>query len=337
MVKLTAELGFSASRDSRLAGGRVALLALFALLAVACSVQSTAPSPRAASEQRLLIPFLSLSGALIAPAADPTGTPSLASGLQGFQRFVHPVSVASAANDLYVADAGLGRVFRFDVTLNAMTPLPGVAAGDSTRVSVGPDLSLYVLDPPNRRVFRFARNGRLLGTFRDDAQLARPVDLWVDPAGRVFVADGVFNHLVAFSPLGRASYTVLLQGDERKRVMSVAAMTGGKEGFHISDPACGCMARISPSGAVLATFGHQSIAQPGRMAADRYGRLFVADALDGSLKVFSDGQLIADIKAGELGLQRISDVHISEGSVALADDVGARVELMRLAAPARKP
>lgn len=280
----------------------------------------------------LLTPWLSLAGARLSSAIDATGTPSMRPALVGFQRFIHPAAVAGRGSDTYVADIGAGAVFRFDSSLDAMVALPGIRAQKGIQLHVGGDLSLYVLDQAGRRVLQYARSGQLLGTFSDPLNLGRPVDVALDETrGRLLVADGMYNHLVAFHPMGGGAQVILLRSGAGERVFSIAAMAIGAEGIFLSDPLCACIALVSLDGAVLRTFGHHEVNQPGPIAVDRDNRVFVIDVFDGSLKVFWHGELIHDLSAGELGLRQINDVWVNDGSIILAGGTGTGVKIMRLA------
>ena len=291
-----------------------------------------APAAARSAVAQLLTPSLSLSGAQLSSGIDPTGTPSLRPGPAGFQRFIHPAAVAGRGPDTYIADIGSGAVYRFDSSLNVMAALPGIRAQAGIQLYVGGDLSLYVLDQPGRGVLHYARTGQLLGSFSDALNLGRPVDVALDETrGRVLVADGMYNHLVAFHPLGGASYVIPLRSGAGERVFGIAAMAIGAEGIFLSDPLCACIARVSLDGAVLGTFGHNEVNQPGPIAVDREQRVFVIDAFDGSLKVFLHGELIHDLSSGELGLRQINDVWVADGWITLSDGTGAGVKVMRLA------
>lgn len=281
---------------------------------------------------QLLTPSLSLSGARLSSDIDPTGTPSLRSVVAGFQRFIHPAAVAGRGADTYIADIGSGAVYRFDSRFDLMAALPGIRAQAGIQLHVGADLSLYVLDQPGRRVLRYARSGQLLASFSDALNLGRPVDVALDETrGRVLVADGMYNQLVAFHPLGGTSYVLPLRSGAGERVFAIAAMAIGAEGIFLSDPLCACIARVSLDGSVLGTFGHNEVNQPGPIAVDREQRVFVIDTFDGSLKVFLRGELIHDLPAAELGLRRINDVWVADGGIILSDGTGAGVKVMRLA------
>ena len=174
-----------------------AMIAATMLMAPPGSAHAADIAPGAAAAARnaaaqLLTPSLSLSGARLSSGIDPTGTPSVRSGVGGLQRFIHPAAVAGRGPDTYIADIGSGAVYRFDSRFDVMAALPGIRAQAGIQLHVGADLSLYVLDQPRRRVLHYARSGQLLGSFSDDLNLGRPVDVALDEArGRVLVADAM--------------------------------------------------------------------------------------------------------------------------------------------------
>lgn len=297
----------------------------------------TAPPEASGAAARLMTPWQSLSGARFSSTMDPTGTPSVQAGLAGFQRFVHPASVAGRDPDVYIADIGSGAVYRYDARFGVMTALPGMRAQTGIQLHVARDLSLYVVDPAGRRVLHYARSGQLLASFSNDVDLGRPVDVALDEArGMVVVADGMLNQLVAFHPLGRASYVIPLRSGAGERVFGIAGIAIGNEGIYLSDPLCGCIAHLSLDGAVIGTFGQREVGQPGPIAVDREQRVFVVDTFDGSLKVFLRGELIHDLAPAELGVQKLNDVWISDGWIILSDGNGAGVKIMRLAPAAAR-
>ena len=282
----------------------------------------------------VLAPWMSIDGARVARAADATGTPSLAAGPPTFHRFVHVASAATFGNDLYVADSGAAAVFRLDLGSMIMTRVPVVTARFDTRLLVEEDDSLYVLDSQTRRVLRFARSGQLLATYAAGPDLGSPVGVAVArPGGAVFVADGLYNQIVAFHPLGGGARVLTLRATGRDRVQSIAALAAGADALYASDPACGCIVRMAWDGSLLDAFGHGVLAQPGPIAADRFGRIYVADAFHRSLHVFVEGRLVRTRPAASFGLGRLDDVKIAGDNLVLADGQMARVELLRILPP----
>jgi hypothetical protein len=315
------------------------LLAAFASLALtACAVDDRASASggetRRAAPAHVLSPLLALPGARLVPATERTGAPLPRAGPAPMTPFVHPVAAATLGNDLYIADSGAGKVFRFDFTLNVMAAVQSAPAALGTRLAIGSDYSLYVLDQPRRRVLKLGRNGQLLATYADSVDLNRPTAVVVDDArGQVLVADALYHHLVAFHPLGGGAHVIPLRGDERNRVMNITAMTMGRDAIHISDASCRCVAVVARDGSVRATYGHHEIGQPGAIAIDRHERVYVADVFDGSIKVFAAGRLIDAVPAAVLGVREVSDLSVRESRLVVTDGAGARVVVMRITPP----
>ena len=304
-----------------------ALLFAFGALLAAC--ESAGPAaPR--GEVPLLSLRQTLTGALFTPNVEPTGLPRPGSTPPAYRPFVNPVSAAISASDVYVADAAARTIYRYDLAMNIMAPLKGAAADTATRLRIGPDQSVYALDIPRRRVVQYARNGQTLATF-SDVNLSRPVDVAVEENGSaVLVADGVYRQLVGFHPLGRGSFLVPLKPDGRNRVMSVGHIALAADALYVSDLACACVARVARDGTILETFGHQELAQPGPIAADRYGQVFVADQLDASIKVYRGGRLVHTFAGRAAGITQVSDLALNGATLVVADAAGSRVHLIQI-------
>lgn len=299
--------------------------------AMAAATMLMAPLGAVNAADQLLLPSMSLSGARLSSGVNATGMPLMRPAGAGFQYFIHPVAVAGRGVDTYIADTGADAVFRFDSSLNVMVALSGIRAQKGVQLHVGRDQSLYVLDQAGRRVLHYARSGQLLSTFSDAQSLARPVDVALDETrGRVVVADGMYNQLVAFHAMGGGAQVIPLRNDAAGRVSAIAGMAVGAEGIFLSDPLCACIALVSLDGAVLRTFGHHEVNQPGPIAVDRSQRVFVVDVFDGSLKVFLRGKMIHALTAAELGLRQINDVWIDDDRIILSGGTGASVKILRV-------
>ncbi len=120
--------------------------------------------------------------------------------------FNAPTDVAVAANgDIYVADGyGNSNVHRFspEGKLLRSWGKPGAGPGEFTTphaVRVHPDGRVLVADRENDRVQIFTAEGDFLEEWRD---LYHPMDLYIDPAGMVYVSDQV-PRLSMLSPEGK--------------------------------------------------------------------------------------------------------------------------------------
>jgi hypothetical protein len=267
-----------------------------------------------------------------------TPGPVIRGGLLGvagpFTPLRGPVAVAAMGPDVYIADTGLGMLLRADQVANRLTPFGPRGVQPGTRLAAAVDGSLYVLEPAGRRLQRFARDGRLLQNFPVDPTIASLRDLALDPTrGRILGADALNRQLVAFRPLGTSSELLPLHGEPRYQITSFDALAVAPEALYALDARCRCIARLAFDGQVLATFGHERLVKPERIAADRYGRLFVADGGDRSIKAFRGGTLEETIPNASLGLLEATDLIHADGWLYVADAPGSQVRMLRVQPP----
>jgi hypothetical protein len=251
-----------------------------------------------------------------------------------FTQLRGPLAVAAMGPDVYIADSGLGMLLRVDPGANRLTSLGKLALAPGTRLAADVDGSLYILDPLGRRVQRRARDGRPLQVYVTDPTVASLRDLALDPVrGRLLAVDALNRQLVAFRPLGTSSELLPLYGEPRNAVTSFDAIAVGPDALYAIDGRCACLARLDFDGRVLETFGHERVRKPERLAVDRYGRLFVADRGDSSIKVFRGTALEETIPLARLGLLEATDLAYAEPWLYVADAPGVQVKMLRVQPP----
>lgn len=299
----------------------VALLLIFTVLG--CET-----APREPARYSVLTPGPLIRGGLLGDAAGRVGVAGPFTPLRG------PVAVAAMGPDVYVADAGAGMLLRVDQVANRLTPFGPRGVQPGIRLAADVDGSLYVLDPSSRRLQRFARDGRLMQSFPTDPTIASLRDLALDPTrGRILGADALNRQLVAFRPLGTSSELLPLYGEPRYQVTSFDALAVAPDALYALDGRCRCIARLAFDGRVLTTFGHEHLVKPERIAADRYGRLFVADGGDRTIKAFRDGTLEETVPNAGLGLLEVTDLAYADGWLYVADAPGSQVRMLRVQPP----
>jgi hypothetical protein len=245
---------------------------------------------------------------------------------------LNPLAVAGSGAEVYVADAGLALLLRVDPYAGVMTPVLRRAFAPGTRIAADADGTLYVLDAVERRVRRYARNGRLLVDYAVDATVGSVTDMVLDSArGRLLVADSLHRQLVVFHPLGRAFEVLPLRASDRDAVLALGALAAGPAALHVADPRCACIARIDRDGRVSGTYGHGELRQPGRLVVDRFDRTIVADA--GSLKVLQAGRVTEEIAFARFGISSVTDLALAEDWLYLADAQRREVRMLRVLAP----
>jgi DNA-binding beta-propeller fold protein YncE len=276
-------------------------------------------------------------------------------------RLQRPVAVAVRDHDLYIVDADQEMLFLYDTITRRMSVLkdlrglatagpkpfmsvhPGVSvqnevqggrAIDVTDVYVSGDHSYYIADAFGRRVLHFDRDGQLLQTFQDPLNLGRPVAINVDETtGDVYVADGLFDHILVFNSVGDLWRMLGDRGMTEGTFLNITAMTRGVEGVYVT-------ARLGVRGQVLNqdngqfiyAFQKDTLAFPNGIAVDMDGRAYVSDFLDNTIKIFEHGRLVAT--AGGTGaspgrFKGISDVTLGNGFLYVADSLNGRIQVFR--------
>ena len=213
---------------------------------------------------------VTISTGAVATLAGAAGQASFADGASGDARFNTPIGVAldDGAHTLYVADSGNHSVRAVDVASGAVTTLPvngapgsmfarfntptGVARdGTHLYVSDSSDHVIVAVDLATSLVSAVAGSPRIAGTSDGTGAMARfnaPTGLAADGRGALFVAD----------TLNQAIRRIDLKTNAVTTVAGVIGVPGSGDG--------------------AATKAH--FTQPGALAVDGLGDLFVADALD---------------------------------------------------------
>jgi hypothetical protein len=186
----------------RAAGNRRRLLQAAALLlaVLGAGCLETAPPRRGAQP---LEPVYSIGGARLITRMDAAGNAGLDS-LGPYVALIHPVAAAAAFNDVYIADAGAARLYRYDRALDALAVLPEPRITSATRLQAGPDGSVYVLDPFASEIRRYSRAGKALPSLRGRQLTSRYADFALDPVtAKAYVLDSAHLAIDEIEPLGQ--------------------------------------------------------------------------------------------------------------------------------------
>lgn len=266
-----------------------------------------------------------LQGGFIAPTLPPLA-PAAGARTGMYVRWLAPGAIALAGQDLLVADAGAGRLWRVEAGGGYLTGIGGVAVGPHTQLALGPDLSAWVLDPAARQVLRLARDGRLLQTLTLPPAMLTPLAmLLVDGGATLLLADGMGAQWLEQRP-GGAARTVAPIG-----LGGVDGLAAAPDGLFVLDRLHGLVHRVARDGRTRATLGRGELLQPVAIAADRLGRVYVHDAQDGSLKRLEAGGPTRRWTASELGLQRIGGLSVEGLMLAVSDPLAGVVQLLSFA------
>lgn len=289
-------------------------------------------SPMAfADKSRHLVTGQSYPGGRIIQRANEAGFPDPNMGGMGAMTlFVFPVAVAvTPMRDIFIADAGLQAIFRYDPMLDAMNMVRGLRVTQQTRLAAAPDGSVVVVNGMGAPMVRISRTGRVMQTV--DAQLGGGAfydDITVDAAsGRYYGLDKVQRRLEEIMPHGRGGI-VLPQGVVPEQP---AAMAMDGNSIYIAGRACQCIAAIDTFGSRNMEVIAEDIGQASALAAGD-GWLAVADLRERALRVWRQRALLVEADFASLGLADPQGMAIAQQTLYVADGAGRRVASFRLRA-----
>ncbi len=268
---------------------------------------------------------------------------------EGATRLVEPAGVAvDAFGRVYVADAGLNRVQRYDAAghwlgvAGTLGSDPGQLRRPGAVAALG-NFGIAVLDRENRRVVSYDLQGRLAGTLidleaaplSDQLGYVDPVALASDRGGAVVIADADHDRLLTFDFSGHYVRAIGGFGGRGASFRSLSGVACGPHGeFVTSDRAHARVQRLDAGGRVLGAWA--LVAGPGRgalpVAVDDAGRVAVADEFTGRLWLFDpSGRLLA--RTGGCAAPRAL-AFAPDGTLLVAESRAGRVSRWTVSAPA---
>lgn len=315
--------------------GRRALLALPAAWLAGCALapadEGSAPAAGTSTGEDLLFPWRSINGGFLAPPGPVLGFPARP-GTGMFVKLVAPTALALRGGDLLVVDSGAGRLWRLDLGLNTIAAIAGAPTAPGTATALGADLSAWVLDTAAAQVLRFARDGRLLQTFRAGAAASAPASLaLVDGGVTLLLADRALPRWAELRGVGLIAVEIRPdgEGDGGPRNVDAIALFGDE--VLVLDRLAAAVWRVQRDGRVRGRLGDGVLKQPTALAVDRQGRVFVVEAAGQALVALAPGEPPRRFEARELGVVQIGGIAVDERLLAVADRVGGTVVLHRIA------
>lgn len=306
------------------------LLALVLCIGGCAAPERPAGGRTAAPRDGLLRPWLTIASARIVEGADALGFPVPRAASQ-LARLMQPVSAATSGTDVFVLDAGLGGLFRYEVGRDQLVRMGSFRPVPGARVRVLADQTLVVLDPVRRSVLRLDRTGRTLRVYASERELMQPVSMAVDETEQLlFVADATLGRIVAFRLGTGVAVPIVPIASESQRVHGIGAIAAGDRILYVVDPLMRQIAVLARDGRILRVFGHADLVRPHAVAVDSAGRVWVLDEGDQGVKVFENGRLLETAVAQAPRLSGPTDLDIAGGTATFAEAGAARVQLMRL-------
>ncbi len=258
-----------------------------------------------------------------------------------YVRFQRPTAVALRGQWLYIADGGLDILYRYDLALRRLEQvkdLRDLDGHDITDIYVASDYSYYLADPQGARVLHFSAQGGLIREYSDAINIGSPVAILVEEDnGRLFIADGFNDDVMVFNLAGGMVGVLGQRGDGDGRFRRITDFAAGSLGYYVAtrfgEHRVQIMAR---DGRYATALEKDTVTFPKAIAADQYGRAFVADYLDDTIRVYQGEKLVETI--GHHGsapgqFRRITDLSLVDGRLVIADSLNGRVQILTVPAP----
>lgn len=286
------------------------------------------------AQSRVLAHWNTITGGRLASHVDSSGYP-LADGLQEFHPLVYPAFLAIRGSDFFIVDSGARKIYRLDQEQQILSVLPGISASIRTRLQIGLDQTLFVLDAGDSSILHFDRGGRLLESYSDPQDTAILEEFVVkEQSGRVLAIDRKNKKLIAVDS-GWLKFP-LIASDESK-AMQLGALASLGADIYAIDKSCSCIAILDEEGKLRERIGQGLLSQPYALAADQNGYLFVADASNHKLWVHLRGEWVASFEARKLHVNEISAIAVAEGALYIADGPGGQVVSFFIRPPKERP
>ncbi len=318
------------SHPRRLARGRPALLV--ALLAAVLTVLVGLSPALAATRRSLTVArYFASRGAAPGNLADAAGV------------------ATDAAGNIYVADAGNGRVEQFSPggTFRGSWGSPGSGPGQLSQpagVAVDAQGDVYVADSGNHRIVEFAPNGQVLRDWGSlgsaPGQFNYPTALAFEPGGDLYVADTGNDRVQRFRPTGGEPTLIIGRSGRRHGELEspggVAVQSNGK--VVVADTGNDRVQVFSSTARFERAWGKagsrpRRFHGPQGVAVDPQGNVFVADRGNDRLQAFTgSGRFLRESRGQHRGAALAGPAGVTtdcSGHVHVVDGDHDRVATLR--------
>ncbi|MBI5109713.1 MAG: hypothetical protein HZA62_13310 [Rhodocyclales bacterium] len=306
---------------ARGAGSRRRFLARAAALAgsVAAAGCGGVASPRG-NAHTWLEPMFGLSGAILTDRVHSTGQP-LPGGNEIYLSFMFPVAAVASQGALFVADAGHGKLFRYDRGSGLMAAVPGVRIAAGSKLDAGTDGSIYIMDAMGGEIRRHSMHGAPVLVMHPRLPSSRYLAFAMEAAsGRVFAVDSVHKMVDRIEPGGRVALSYL----ELDRPGPIAI---DGTALWVADAECGCV-REWRNGGFVRRLASGKLRLPMGLVAER-GEVYVLDGFDRSIsRVFEGG--LETVAPADLNLVSPQHIFVSNGIMYVADGASRSVAVFRI-------
>lgn len=246
-----------------------------------------------------------------------------------------PMKDSIADAGLRMEDKGSSAIYLYNLKTKRIKQLWGAGeyiVGDVSDVYLASDFSFYVTDIDGRRALHFSPNGSLLKIYKHPPNIFRPIAITVDELRKqVLIADETYSHIVSFDMAkAKPLYGMGGRGTGPGKFRIITDMISIPDGYLVSDRIELRVQVLDTKGNYVANFGQGIVTFPTALASDKYGRIYVSDKADSTIKVFKAGKLVDQIGANGYGageFRNITDMKVRGDQLFVVDSLNGRIQI----------
>lgn len=220
-------------------------------------------------------------------------------GFGQYYTFSSPSYISGMGNYIFFSEFNSTKVYRYNTGSEQVKIFSNISShitGNITCLSVQPDLSFFVCDPMGNKVILFNPRGEVRQEFSSFGNLANPIGAALAPSmDTVLITDSLYDHIIAFSPLGLPLSSFGSRGTEHDSVLNIQDTATDHDSFYVMGKLNKYVKKFSFDGEFLESFDRSDVIMPTALAVDVFGRSYIADDYDNTIKVFSYGKLVQTI------------------------------------------
>ncbi len=322
---------------------KVLLPLLITALAAGCATTAGLIGFEQKSDKQILATSCNNDGSLLKRWSTISGTLKGKSSIKSGQaavdervRLISPAAVAAQSVDIFIADTGHKKIFKYDratQTIETFAEVPDMGGRVSLHVDRG--LSVYLVNQAAATTIQFDIDGRVLKVFENAAELPQPVAVTVDDKqAEIFITDQLRAHVLVFNRGGGINRVINAPRSGKGKIQSISAMTFAKNQLYLVDRAGHRVYAMSPTGKLRYAFGAEELVAPDAITVDAENRVFVADTSNNTIKVYRGGLFETELKGA--GNDSVSEFQLISGLWAdndllyVADAASASVKIFRI-------
>lgn len=261
------------------------------------------------------------------------------SGADEFITIRQPAAIAAWGNLLYLYDNARQLLYRYEQSSERLYVMHGTIQqlqGIPNALAVAPDGSIFISDPAGLQVVQFDIHGQLLRRYQNPLNLTMPVAIAFSTYGNTLIADSAYNHVLVFDPSGQALRAIGRRGSAPGEVMHLVDIASGPDLVYLLDRMPCKVVLFNENGELLHEQLCREVRDPNHLAVDNYGRIYISDGFDDTIKVYHRHGLLDSFGGSGSNngqFRMISDLEISDELLYVADSANDRIQQFLLSNP----